>query len=68
MEVDSIHAAIECAKKNTAVNIPNDWQIVCHLARWKKPYVVVPIRNNDILDLNELISNIEIKKASLGAR
>ena len=60
MEVDSMHAAIEFAKKGTEVNIPKDWENVCRLARRKKPYVVVPVRNSDILNLNDLIRIIDI--------
>ena len=31
MEGDSIHAAVEHAKQNIPVFVPNDWLTVCHL-------------------------------------
>ena len=39
MEVNSIHAAIETAKKYVPVNVPSDWNIVCRLDRKKSPYI-----------------------------
>ncbi len=65
MEVDSIHAAIECAKKYTPINVPSDWQIVCRIARRRKLYIVVPIKNNDILNLNGQIACIDINLNSI---
>ena len=53
MEVDSIHAAIETAKKSTSVYIPRDWQTVCHLARRHKRYNVIPLDYTSFLDFKE---------------
>ncbi|KAJ8319696.1 hypothetical protein KUTeg_002739 [Tegillarca granosa] len=38
MEVDSMHAAIEAAKKNTEIYVPSQWDTVVRLARKRKPY------------------------------
>ena len=40
MECDSMHAAIELAKKNVRVYSQREWYNVIHMARRHKPYVV----------------------------
>jgi len=54
MECDSIHSAIEHAKKNTSIFVPSQWETVVRLARKKNPYVVVPLRFNQFFDLQKL--------------
>ncbi len=58
MEVDSIHAAIECARKDTNVYHPKEWQLVCRVARRTKPYNVIPISHDHFLDFNEVITQV----------
>lgn len=54
MESDSIHAAIETAKKCTEVFVPSQWDTVIRLARKKRPYTVVPLKYFDFLNLKPL--------------
>ena len=51
MECDSMHAAIEHAKKGTSIYHPDQWDTVVHMARRNKPYVVVPMKFNSFKDL-----------------
>ena len=51
MEFDSIHAQVENAKKKTVVYVPSQWNTVISLSRKKKPYVVIPMKYTDFLDL-----------------
>lgn len=46
-----MHSAIEHAKKKTYVYVPSQWHTVISLARRKKPYIVVPMKHTDILNL-----------------
>ncbi|CAC5379351.1 unnamed protein product [Mytilus coruscus] len=43
MECDSMHAAIEHAKRKTNIYIPSQWDTVIHMARRNNPYVVIPL-------------------------
>jgi len=54
MESDSIHSAVEHAKKNTPINVPSHWATVIAMARRNKPYVVIPLKFNDFYDLKAL--------------
>ena len=54
MECDSIHATIEHAKKRTRVYVPSQWETVITLARKNKPYIVVPLKYVDFMDLKKL--------------
>ena len=54
MECDSMHAAIEHAKRRTSIYIPSQWDTVMHMARKKNPYTVVPLRFNQFYDLHKL--------------
>jgi hypothetical protein len=38
MEVDSMHSAIDAARKNVKIMVPSQWQIVMQMARRKNPY------------------------------
>lgn len=58
MECDSMHAAIEAAKKCTSVYVPSEWDSIVRLARKKKPYTVVPLKYYDILNFKEVSSKI----------
>lgn len=70
MECDSMHAAIEHAKRRTAIYIPSQWDTVVHMARKKKPYTVVPLRFNQFYDLHKLTKENygNFKVATDGAR
>ena len=54
MECDSMHAAIEFAKKKTAIYIPSQWDTVIRMARRKNPYTVIPIKHEDIIDFKQV--------------
>jgi hypothetical protein len=41
MECDSMHSAIEFAKKKTDIYIPSQWATIIRMARRKNPYYVV---------------------------
>lgn len=47
MKSDSVHAAIEVAKKRTKVYLPSQWETVVNFARRQNPYLVVPMKYND---------------------
>ena len=61
MECDSMHAAIELAKKNARVYSQREWYNVIHMTRRHKPYVVYQLDFSSIFDLekvkNDLIVN-----------
>lgn len=54
MECDSMHSAIEFAKKKTEIFIPQQWSTVVRMARRTKPYMVVPLKHSDVYDLKDL--------------
>lgn len=58
VEVDSIHATIEAAKKNLAVHSPDEWPVILRMARRRKPYTVREVEQKDIFDLHQLAKDI----------
>jgi hypothetical protein len=58
MENDSVHAAIETAKKKTQVFVPSQWHTVIVLARKKNPYIVVPVKFGDVYNFKEYAKNV----------
>ena len=63
MEVDSIHSAIETAKKRSKIHVPNDWYNIIRMARRNKPYTTIPLEYPDFVDFKEmqkLIPNTKI--------
>jgi hypothetical protein len=42
MECDSMHAAIEFAKKKNEIFVPQQWATVIRMDRRKDPYMIVP--------------------------
>ena len=58
MESDSIHAAVERAKRNTNVYHPSQWDTVVSMARQKNPYIVIPLNHKDFYDLKGLRKTI----------
>ncbi|KAK7504908.1 hypothetical protein BaRGS_00003936 [Batillaria attramentaria] len=54
MEVDSMHACIERAKKNVTIHIPDQWNTVIQMARPAKPYDVFPMCHTDIWDFKKV--------------
>ena len=54
MECDSMHSAIEFAKKNPQIFVPSQWDTVVTMARRRDPYTVAPIRHTDILDFKSV--------------
>ena len=53
MEVDSMHAAVEFAKKKTHIYVPSQWDTVLQMARKKNQYHVTPIKHYDVLDFKK---------------
>ena len=53
MECDSMHSAIEFAKKKTEIFVPQQWATVIRMARRKDPYMIVPLKFGDIYDFKE---------------
>ena len=58
MECDSMHSAIERAKRLTSVFVPSQWDTIVRMARRRNPYVVVPIKHQDILNFKPLTQQI----------
>ena len=58
MESDSIHSAVEHAKKNTKVYHPSHWDTIISMARKRNPYIVIPLNYRDFYDLKELRKNL----------
>ena len=44
MEADSMHSAIEQAKKCTSILLPSQWATVISMARKRDPYIVIPLK------------------------
>ena len=44
MAYDSVHSAIEKAKKHTSVYLPSQWSTVISMVRKKHPHVVIPLK------------------------
>ena len=53
MECDSMHYAIEFAKRKTEIFVPQQWATV-RMARRKDPYLIVPLIYRDIYDFKDL--------------
>lgn len=64
MEVDSVHSAIERAKKvNTmSIEIPRDWAVLISQIRRKIPIKVIELEFNDLLALKKLESRYKRPK------
>ncbi|KAK7089570.1 hypothetical protein V1264_024516 [Littorina saxatilis] len=54
MECDSMHSAITFAKKHTPIYTPCGWDIILRMARRGQPYVVIPLKHTDFLDVKQL--------------
>lgn len=67
MEVDSMHSAIEFAKRKTQIFVPSQWDTVLQMARRKDPYTVIPLKFHDIVNFKE-IANKNIKKSEKGIK
>ena len=69
MECDSMHAAIEFAKKRTQINVPSQWDTVITMARRHNPQHVVPLSYNDFIDFMDLKSrNLKAVNADSGVK
>lgn len=69
MESDSMHAVIENTKKKTVVYVPSQWHTIISLARRKKPYIVVPMKYTDVLNLKlfsqQFCPNMKVSTANV---
>ena len=54
MEADSMHSAIEQAKKCTSIFVPSHWATVISMARKRDPYIVIPLKYDQFKDLKKL--------------
>ncbi|QQP40799.1 Uncharacterized protein FKW44_014967 [Caligus rogercresseyi] len=54
MECDSVHAAIETARKNVPVYSPQGYYTLVRMARKTKPYEVIELGHADFLDFKSL--------------
>ena len=43
MEADSMHSAIEQAKKCTSIFVPSQWATVISMTK-RDPYIVIPLK------------------------
>lgn len=62
-ESDSIHAAVERAKKCTSVYVPSERDTIVRMARKRNPYVVVPMKHYDFLDIKNIARSVLPPKA-----
>ena len=59
LEVDSIHATIEHARKHQAIYTPKEWEILIRSCRRKpKPYSVTTMKHTDFVDVKLLATQI----------
>ncbi|XP_055523150.1 uncharacterized protein LOC129717309, partial [Wyeomyia smithii] len=67
MEVDTVHGAIEKAKKCTTMNIevPHHWALLISGIRRKVPFNVIEMEQRDMLNLKSLDQRYRIPKMSL---
>lgn len=49
-----MHSTIEQAKKRASIFIPSQWDTIITMARKKHPYIVVPLRFNQLYDLQKV--------------
>ena len=54
MESDSIHSAVDYAKKNMKIYLPDQWDTIVSMARKRNPYIVIPLKYSDFYDLKDL--------------
>ena len=53
MEADSMHSAIEQAKKCTSFFVPSHWATLISMARKRDPYIVIPLKYDQFKDLKK---------------
>lgn len=70
MECDSIHSTIERAKKSTSIYVPSNWNTVISMARRNNPYLVIPMKYDDVIHFKTFasISCPNLKMCSLGEK
>jgi len=56
-EGDSMHATIECVKKNKAIYVSVQWVTLVRCAKVKKPYIFFEMCNQDFFDFKPLVDN-----------
>jgi hypothetical protein len=54
MECDSIHSAMEYAKRKTNIYVPSQWNTIASMTRRGNPYTVIPVRHPDIVDFKKV--------------
>ena len=54
MECDSMHAAIEYAKRKTNVFIPSQWDTIIHMTRRSNLYIVLLLKYWDFIDFKKM--------------
>ena len=69
MKVDSMHSAIERAKRYVPVYTALDWHTIFRNARRNHEYTVVPLSHRDFVDLNRLSRKLKnLTKAADGSK
>jgi hypothetical protein len=58
MECDSMHYAIEFAKRKTEIFVPQQWATVVPMARRKDPYLIVPLKYGDLYDFKDVAKTL----------
>ena len=58
MECDSMHSAIEYAKKRTSVYVPSQWDTIMQMARRQNPYTVIPLSFSDMKDFKTCATDV----------
>ena len=70
MPIDSMHSAIETAKKHSRIYVPDQWHNIICLVRRHNPYKIVPMQFSEFLDYKSCISqgtlNVDTEKKTVG--
>ena len=59
MEVDGMHATIDCHKKKLKISAPSEWSVVLQTARRGHPYVVREMEQHEFYDLHKLSKSLK---------
>jgi len=58
MECDSMHAAIENAKRNTSIVVPSQYDTIVRMERANNKYTVIPLKHQDFLNFKPIFGDI----------
>ena len=63
IEVDSMHLAIEKARKHQRIYYVHEWEIICRGARRNTPYDVEQLQFQDFLNFHKLSQTLGINRS-----